>query len=288
VKRAFFEEQSQHHSVRRISSAFGLSRSSHYDVKARDAQKEQRDAPVVQAMTEIHAHRYKRHYGCPRMTAELKGLGFEVNHKRVAVLMKAHGLNAEMRRKKTKTTDSRHGLTVADNLLARDFAAGKGNARWVSDITYLSTWSGFVYLAVILDIKTRSWLGYAVDTHLRSSLVEDALQMATEQTSLLPELFHADRGSQYASESFRAELTRLNATLSMSRKGNCWDNAVAESFFGTFKHEVADSFVHLEDAKREVFNYFCFYNQERRHSSLGQASPQAYEKTLSSNNQKVA
>jgi len=173
-------------------------------------------------------------------------------------------------------------------VLARDFRVGRGKKRWVSDITYLRVWDGFVYLAVIVDVKTRAWLGYALDTHLRASLVHDALKMAKEQTALPPELFHADRGCQYASESFRAELSKLNTELSMSRKSNCWDNAVAESFFSIFKREVADSFVDLEDATAEVFDYFCFYNQERRHSSLGHNSPQVYEKTLSSNNRKVA
>lgn len=288
MKRSFFGAQRPHHSVRRICSAFGLSRSSHYEVTRRHVKRAEREAPIVEAMQTIHAHRYKRHYGSPRMSAELRELGFTVNHKRVARLMAQNGLRAQTPKKKAKTTDSAHRLAVADNVLARDFEVGQGQTRWVSDITYLRVWGGFVYLAVILDVKTRSWLGYALQPHLRTSLCEQALQMASEHASMPPELFHADRGSQYASEVFRQALQKLNAQLSMSRKGNCWDNAVAESFFGTFKREVADTFMNLADAKREVFDYFCFYNQERRHSSLGQTNPQAYDKELNSNPQKVA
>lgn len=288
MKQAFIQAHSEGYSVRRVCSAFGFSRSSHYAVSRRHVTQTERDAPLVDTMQTIHAHRYKRHYGSPRMTAELRELGFVVNHKRVARLMAQHGLSAQAPKKRVKTTDSGHRLAVADNVLARDFQVGCGRERWVSDITYLRVWGGFVYLAAVLDVNTRAWLGYAVDTHLRTSLLEEALQMATEQSAVLPELFHADRGSQYASDVFRQALKKLNTRLSMSRKGNCWDNAVAESFFATLKREVADTFMNLDDAKGEVFDFFCFYNQERRHSSLGQTNPQTYEKELHSNPRIVA
>jgi len=282
------------HSVRRVCAAFGWSRSSHHVANKRKAQAEAKpskptDDQVVAQIVAIKKERFKDSYGGPRLTEELREThDMLVNHKRVARLITEHGLQVKRRKKKVNTTDSGHSLAVADNVLKRDFRVGKGKTRWVSDITYLHTPNGFVYMATIIDVATRRWLGYAVDSHMRTSLIEDALRMATQQTAERPALFHSDRGSQYASEVFRAAATKLNAQLSMSRKGNCHDNAVAESFFATFKREVADTFASLRDAQSEVFNYFLFYNNQRRHSALDYLSPNQYYQRLKSNNIKHA
>ena len=157
---------------------------------------------------------------------------------------------------------------------------GASNNSWCADITYLRTGHDWVYLAAVLDLRTRKWVGYAVAPHMKTSLVNSALEMALYQESDKPELVHTDRGSQYASADHRKLLADKGINLSMSGKGACWDNSAMESFFGTFKHEVGDTFIDEDDAKAAVFDFQTFYNRERRHSTLNNKSPIHFEKQL--------
>jgi transposase InsO family protein len=179
------------------------------------------------------------------------------------------------------TTDSDHEDPIADNLLNRDFHAAAPNKVWVGDITYLRTSVGFAYLAVLIDLHSRRVVGWAVADHMRTSLVQEALDQAIALRAPQPGLIqHTDRGSQYASATYRTRLEAAGAIASMSRKGDCWDNAVAESFFGTLKQELAgqESWSTVASAKAAVVDYIvAFYNRTRRHKTIGQVSPLAFE-----------
>ena len=281
MKYAFIEKYRGRHSLRLLCRTFGLSRSNHYAHSRRVERRKANEAPVVQAMRTIHQERFKKHYGSPRMTRELQAKGFAINRKKVMRLMRQEGIVLAKKRRFCKTTDSKHSLPIAPNVLARDFAQGPVNQRWACDITYLHTPLGMIYLAVVLDIGTRKWVGYSVANHMRTSLCLDALEMALCHEGTAPAVHHSDRGSQYASEAYRARLKQQGITLSMSEKGNCWDNAISESFFGRLKTELGNTFSSLQDAQRELFDYWLFYNKIRLHSSLKFTNPEHYIKTIS-------
>lgn len=220
----------------------------------------------------------QRTYGVRRLTDDLKDAGEEVNHKRVARLKREHGIYPKQHKAYVITTDSRHGQAVADNLLDRRFTVDTPNAVWVSDITYIGTAAGWVYLAVIIDLYSRMVIGWQVAEHMRAELVCQALAHARARRRCLPALFHSDQGVQYVSEALEEQLNGV--TVSMSRKGNCWDNAVAESFFGTLKAELVDheSYKNIRDARMSLFQYIeGFYNRRRRHSHLGNIAPEVFE-----------
>lgn len=229
-------------------------------------------------------HRESREtYGSPRILVELREQGFHVSRKRVARLMREEGIAGLPAKKKFRvaTTDSDHDDPIADNLLNRNFEAQEPNQVWVGDITYLRTAAGFMYLAVLIDLHSRRVVGWAVADHMRTSLVQEALHRAIALRAPQPGLIqHTDRGSQYASASYREDLEAIGALTSMSRKGDCWDNAVAESFFGTLEQELAGraSWTTGTDADAAVVDYIVnFYNRTRRHSTLGQVSPLVFE-----------
>lgn len=268
------------HSVRTCCRALGVSRSSYYESSHRQTARAQAEKPIVDAIKDVHRHRYKSAYGSPRMVEELRGRGHEISRHKTARLMREYQLKAKTRRRAVRTTDSKHSTPIAANVLARRFEVGEPKRAWCADITYLKTPTGWLYLAAILNVGTRKWVGYAVDTTMHSTLIDRALSMALCQETRLPTLMHTDRGSQYASAQHRAMLRRYGITLSMSRKGNCWDNAVIESFFGTFKEEAGDTFIDQEDARSVVFDYQAFYNRERRHSALANRSPIQFEMDL--------
>jgi putative transposase len=225
----------------------------------------------------------RRTYGSPRVHAELRAEGVRVSRKRVARLMREGGLAvARGRRRVPRTTDSRHALPVAPNLLDRKFAADRPDAVWLADLSYIPTGEGWLYLAAIKDLATREIVGWSMADHLGAELACDALRMALKRRQPPPGLVHhADRGVQYASGPYRAILARHGITQSMSRKGDCYDNAPMESFFGSLKSELVHrtSFPAREAARRAVFEYLeAFYNRRRRHSALGFLTPaQAYE-----------
>lgn len=243
-------------------------------------------------LTEIRdAHTTSRQtYGSPRVHAELRARGFSASKNRVARLMRVARLQARRKTKrKVVTTDSQHPFPVAPNRLNRDFQAKRPNEKWLTDITYITTAEGWLYLAVVMDLFSRKIVGWAMEATLESSLVEKAFQMAVQNRRAVQGLLHhSDRGSQYAGAPYQTLLAAQHIQVSMSRTGNCYDNAPMESFFGTLKKEH----VHFQDyptrqeAKTDIFAYIeGFYNRTRRHSSLGFLSPEEFEreyyKTLS-------
>lgn len=246
----------------------------------------QRDEQLLLAIRVAH-RRSRRRYGAPRIHRELRAEGTAVSRKRIARLMRTDGLRGRRPRRFVRTTDSRHAEPVAPNTLAQQFApAGMGGPDrvWASDITYLRTRLGWLYLAVVLDLATRRVVGWLTGTTLGEELVLGALQQALTGRRPRPGWrHHSDRGSQYAGRAYRARVRAHGGTLSMSRRGNCYDNAVVESFFATLKVELGEE-IDWDDprsAQRDLFEFIeVWYNRQRRHSTLGYLSPVAYEETL--------
>lgn len=221
-------------------------------------------------------------YGAPRIHAALNARGFQVGRHRVARLMTQQGISVRPKRRFKLTTDSNHPFAIAPNVLERNFTTTEPDQAWVADITYIPTLQGWLYLAVIIDLFSRRVVGWSMAEHMRVELVLGALQAALGQRIPAASglLFHSDRGSQYASGDYPGALQAAGISCSMSRKGNCWDNAVAESFFGTLKTE----FVHVQDfvtrevAKTAIVEWIeVFYNRQRIHSTLSYLSPVQFE-----------
>lgn len=221
-------------------------------------------------------------YGSPRITEELKRRGFSCNRKRVARLMRESGIAARMFRKYKVTTQSDHHRPVSENILAGKFHANRPNEVWTGDITYIRTGEGWLYLAAVLDLYSRKIIGWQVDKQLRSDLVEKALENALQDRAVkVGIIFHSDQGVQYTSERFRKLLSEHGFRQSMSRRGNCYDNAITESFFHTLKTELIKShnYKSRQEARLSLFEYIeIFYNRQRLHSSLGYRTPDEYEK----------
>jgi transposase InsO family protein len=220
-------------------------------------------------------------YGSPKIYRKLRRDGYRVNHKRVERLMKEQGVRAKRVKKSKRTTDSRHSLPVAGNVLARDFTVTRPDEVWTSDITYIWTAEGWLYLVVFLDLYARLAVGWAVSESLEAGFVEAAfLQGQSRRGGGVSPLVHSDRGCQYASAAFRAKLSAWGCRQSMSRKGDCWDNAVTESFFGILKNELVhhERFSTRQEAKDKLFDYIeVFYNRSRIHSAAGYFAPAEYE-----------
>jgi len=237
---------------------------------------------LLEAIEEVHAE-VKQRYGSPRMTAELNAREYSCSENTVAKVMKMHGVRAKAPKRFVRTTDSKHELAVAENLLDRDFAPAGPNESWCADITYVGTREGWLYLAVVEDLFSRMVVGWSMDDSMESRLVVDALSMALAgRRPGAGLLAHSDRGSQYASEHDQRVLGVEGIVCSMSGVGQCWDNAPVESFFGRMKCEIAGSemFATKVEAKAEIFEYVeVFYNRVRLHSSLGYVSPAEYERT---------
>jgi transposase InsO family protein len=229
---------------------------------------------------EIYDHN-KGRYGSPKITQELKDRGWRVSKNRVAKRMREMGLRSIIRRKFRVTTDSKHNFPVSPNLLERNFTTDGPDKVWVSDITYLATRTGWLYLTVIIDLFSRLVVGWALSSSLSHEMVVTALKRAIKgRRPGAGLIFHSDRGVQYACTGFRKELGKHGFVQSMSRKGNCWDNAVAESFFGIIKTELVyhTRYEGHQDTLHSIFEYIeVFYNRERRHSTLGYLTPVEYE-----------
>ena len=221
-------------------------------------------------------------YGWPRMWRELRQRGLRVGKQRVQRLMQAHGIRARGKRRfRVATTDSRHALPIAPNRLDRNFSPPRPDTAWAGDITYIATDEGWLFLAVVIDLFSRRVVGWSLHPHMERSLVMDALEMAWQQRRPARDelLFHSDRGSQYASQDFARLLDEHGITASMSRKGNCWDNACSETLFGSLKVERLDGqrFATIREAKDAVLSWLRWYNRSRMHSTLNYSSPAAYE-----------
>jgi putative transposase len=268
----------------------GVSRSGYYAWRSRepsaaDARREELTAEVKQIHDEV-----KGRYGSPRIHAELVARGTNCCVNFVAKVMREAGIAAKTKRKFKQTTDSNHAMPVAENVLDRQFDPEEPNASWVADITYIPTREGWLYLAVVEDLFSRMVVGWSMAETMTSRLVVDALEMGLARRLTLRGssalVAHSDRGSQYASEHYQRRLQEERIGCSMSRRGNCWDNAPMESFFASLKKEL----VHHEDyatrdhARASIFEYIeTFYNRVRRHSALGHVAPAEYERAHNQN-----
>jgi transposase InsO family protein len=262
-----------------------VSRSGFYAWRSRGASAaEVRREELTAEVKAIHAE-VKARYGSPRIHAELVAKGHECSVNMVAQVMREAGIAAKTKRKFRQTTDSNHALPVAGNVLDRDFDPSEPNASWVADVTYIPTREGWLYLAVVEDLFSRRVVGWSMDATMTSRLVVDALEMALARrlqgSSGSGLVAHSDRGSQYASEHYQRRLREERITCSMSRRGNCWDNAAMESFFASLKKELVhdEDYATRDEAKASIFEYIeAFYNRVRRHSSLGYVAPDEYER----------
>ena len=278
---AFIATEKAAFPIRLLCRTLHVSRAGFYAWQARPpAGRVQADERLAVEIAAIHAESRQR-YGSPRIHAELRDRGCRTGRKRVARLMRVHGLAGRRRRRFRVTTQSRHPFPVAPNVLARQFARAAPDQAWVTDITYIPTGEGWLYLAVILDLCSRFAVGWALSERITDGLTLDALEMALGRRRPPSGLLHhSDRGSQYASGGYQRVLAQHGIVCSMSRRGNCWDNAVAESFFATLKVELVHDAAWLTRAaaRRDLFEYLePFYNGRRRHSALGYLSPRAFE-----------
>jgi len=267
--------------VMRLCQVLAVSPSGYYAWRKRQPSRRQvENDRLTEAIRQIHQASYET-YGSPRIHAELQQQGVVCNRKRVERLMRHHQIRAVCKRRRRYTTNSAHGLPVAPNLLNQDFVAEAPNRKWVGDISYVWTADGWLYLAVILDLFSRRVVGWAMGERINHALAQQALQMALLTRRPGTELLHhSDRGSQYASQSYRALLADHQILVSMSRTGNVYDNSVMESFFATLKTELVHRrrYQTRAEAKTDIFAYIeGFYNRRRRHSSLGYLSPEQFE-----------
>ncbi len=270
-------------SVTRMCQVLGVKRSGYYAwLKRGLSLRVMRDNVLLENIKKSHKLS-KGRYGSPNILNDLKDWNFSTSRKRVARLMREAGLRSKTVKKFKATTQSKHSLPIANNLLNRDFVVSVPNRVWVSDITYIWTREGWLYLCVVIDLFNRQVVGWSMGQRLTAELALDALMKAViRRRPPKGLLFHSDRGVQYASRAFRRVLKRYGMVQSMSRKGDCWDNAVAESFFGTLKQELVyhERYRTRTEARLSVFQYIeGWYNRRRRHSALGGISPIKFEQT---------
>lgn len=276
------EDQRGFWPVRIMCDALNVSASGYYAWRSRpESARKIANRGLLDDIQRVHAHHRER-YGAPRIHAELRAEGQIISRKRIERVMRRHGIRARApRRYRVCTTDSKHSLPVAANLLHQNFVAQRPNQVWLADITYIPTGEGWLYLAVILDLFTRKVVGWAMRDHMRAELTIAALTMAIQRRRPGPGLtHHSDRGSQYAAGDYRDILRAAAVTQSMSRKANCWDNAPMESFFGTLKTELVHQreYPDRDAARRDLFAYIeGYYNRQRIHSAIGYITPEQAE-----------
>lgn len=281
MKYQFIEQYKQEFPVVVMCQVLNVSESGFYAWRKRPVcQRQREDAQITEEIRQecsVHQGRY----GSPRLHAELRDRGRSIAGKRVARLMREAGLCAKRKRRRALTTRRDPSHPVAPNLLNREFTAEEPNSKWVTDITYIPTKQGWLYLAVILDLYSRMVVGWSMSGNCDEKLIERALDQAlARRCPKAGLLHHSDRGSQYTSQAYRACLEQAGISVSMSRKGNCWDNAAMESFFGTLKDECVGSTIYSshDEARLELFTYMeVYYNRVRRHSTLDYVSPLNYE-----------
>ena len=279
---AFVAAKKAEHDVSTLCRVLKVQRSGYYAwVEREESDRAIGDRQLVVEVRAVFAE-FKKRYGSPRIHHELRLRGKRVCRHRIARLMREQQLRARPRRKFVRTTHSNHGLPTPANLLDRNFTASARDRVWAGDVTFLPTHEGWLYLAVLLDLYSRRVVGWAMSERNDEALTLAALQMALDQRDPEPGLIHhSDRGTTYASGEYQDVLAQYGITCSMSRKGDCWDNAVVESFFSTLEFECADheTFSSRAAARRAVTEYILgFYNPTRLHSTLGYVSPMEYER----------
>jgi len=269
-------------SIRAMCRVLEVSASGYYAWRKRKRSARAReDEKLQQRIEAIHRHS-RQTYGVPRIHAELQQEGTKVGRKRIARLMKSSALAGVSRRKSTVTTRRDRSARPAPDLVDRRFVADKPNVLWVADITYVPTWAGFLYLAVVLDVWSRKIVGWAMESHLRTSLIIAALNMAIAQRTPADVIHHSDQGCQYTSIEFGKRCREAGVRPSMGSVGDCYDNAMCESFFATLECELIDrsTFRNHDDARSAIFDFIeGFYNTHRRHSALGYHSPVQFERS---------
>jgi len=287
----FIHSQRGQHSVSTLCRVLCVAASGYYAWRRRE--RRLRDYENQRLLVEIKAVHKRSHgnYGSPRIYHDLRHKGLSCSENRVARIMRNNGIRAKTTRKFKVTTDSKHTQPVAENLLRREFEVKQPNAVWTSDISFVWTRAGWMYLAVVLDLFSRRIVGWAMDKRMKRQLIINALVMAIGRRRPSPGLLHhSDRGSQYASNDYQKLLKKHGIIPSMSRKGDCWDNAPTESFFSTLKRERVyhKTYRTRLEARTDIFNYIeCWYNPHRIHSTLGYQSPAQFE-NQTINNRKAA
>jgi transposase InsO family protein len=274
-------EHEQEFHISAMCRALEVSPAGYYRWRSRKPPKRaEENERLVERIKAVHAAS-RGIYGSPKVYRKLRREGLRVNHKRVERLMKEEGIKAKRVKKSRRTTDSRHSLPVAENVLGREFTASGPGEVWTSDITYIWTDEGWLYLVVFLDLYSRLVVGWAVSASLETEFVEAAfIQGQRRRGGAVAPLVHSDRGSQYASAAFREKLAAWGCSQSMSRKGDCWDNAVSESFFGVLKNELVhhEHFATRAEARDKLFDYIeVFYSRVRIHSAADYFAPAEYE-----------
>lgn len=265
-----------------------VSRSGYYRYRKAKPSKKALQTTKLLVEVKLLANESRNSYGSRRIAKQLQHKGYRVGRYAARCLMQQLGIQCKQRRRYRVTTQSNHALTIAANVLNREFSVARPNRVWAADLTYVWTLEGWLYVAAVLDLFSRRVVGWALAAHMRESLVEDALRMALGRRQPGAQLLHhSDRGIQYASKQYQAVLKSHDITVSMSRKGNCWDNSVMERFFGSLKSERTDGTIYRtrEEAKADIIDYIeMFYNSKRLHSTLNYVSPMHFEKQFPLNN----
>lgn len=282
MKYAWIKSQTDEFDVRLMCDVLNVNRSSYYDWQCQTSPSARsKENEKLGQVIKLIFMEHKCRYGSRRIRRELHKQGYQISRRRVCKLMKVQDLYCKTPRKFKHTTDSNHQLPIADNLLNRQFKQDKPNQVYVGDITYIRTQEGWLYLAVVIDLYSRQVVGWSMNKRMKASLVNDSLLMAIKKRQPGEGLIsHSDRGSQYASNSHRALLQAYGIRQSMSRRGNCWDNSVAESFFHTLKVELVhhENFKTREEAEQAIFHYIeVYYNKLRMHSANDYLSPVEFE-----------
>jgi transposase InsO family protein len=282
VRYQFIKEHQEEFSLRALCRVMGVCRGGFYAWRTRETSTRQLDNDRLTQQIKTAFEESDQTYGSPRIYAELKEAGVACSQKRIARLMRGHDLRAVRPKRFVVTTDSDHDMPIAQNLLARTFEAETPDTRWTADITYIWTSQGWLYLAIVLDLFSRRIVGWAMDHTIDRNLVMSALEMALLGRKPGEDLLcHSDRGSQYASEDYQKQLQKAGIVCSMSRRGNCWDNAPTESFFASLKKEMVyrTRFETRDQARAAIFSWIeVWYNRKRRHSTLGYLTPDAFER----------
>jgi putative transposase len=278
------EENRKEYEVALMCEMQEVPRSSYYRWQKQPVSEKQQRRALVGLAVESTYREFKQRYGAPRLTEELNAQGIECSVNHVAELLKERGLRARNGKGFKYWPSVESKTNVEDNKLNRHFKAEKPNQKWVSDITYIKAGRKWLYLAAVMDLFSRKIVGWSLDTHMREDLIIDAFKMAAANRDIKGEtLIHSDRGVQYRSNRYQELLQSYDVHCSMSRKGNCWDNAVMESFFSRLKVELiyAESYRTVDEASAGIFEYIeLFYNQVRRHSAIGYISPNDYEQQI--------